>query len=205
MEIIEIIKERLSIFKNLYDTIRIVDPINKKVMNYGEDKGVIVKDICYGFWENGQYCKNCTSMRAYLENDTFMKMEVDGDNILLIISSPITIENKVYIVELIKDISQTGSIVNSDKSRAETVNLIKEMNEAAIRDTLTRIYNRRFINETLAIDINDSMINNRPICVIMADLDFFKNINDNYGHVVGDWVLKDFAKILSMSIRSDSD
>ena len=79
------------------------------------------------------------------------------------------------------------------------------MNDTAIRDELTGMYNRRYINERLQLDINDSMISNKPLCVVMADLDFFKDVNDNYGHVVGDWVLKDFAQILSSSVRSDSD
>ena len=205
MEIIEIIKERLSMFKNLYDTIRIVDPINKKVIGYGEDNVEIIKDSCYVSWKTNEPCKNCTSMRSYLENDTFTKMEVDGDKLLLIISSPISIENKVYIVEIVKDISQTGSIVNSDKNKNGTENLIKEMNDAVIRDELTGLYNRKFINERLTIDINESRLNNRPLCAIMTDLDFFKVVNDNYGHLIGDYVLTDFAKILLNSIRSDSD
>jgi len=204
MEIIEIIKERLSIFKNLYDTIRIVDPINKKVLGYGEDNLEIIIGPCFGFGRS-QYCNNCTSMRAYLEHDTFMKMEVSGGQIFFIISSPVTINNKVYIVEMIKDISQTGSIISNEKNIYNIENVIKEMNDAAIIDELTGIYNRRYINERLQVDINDSIKSNKSLCVVMADLDFFKNVNDNYGHVAGDHVLKDFAKILSTSIRSDSD
>lgn len=205
MKIIEIIKERLSIFKNLYDTIRIVDPIKKEIVNNGEDNVDTVREPCYGFWKTKEYCSNCISMRACLEHDTFLKMEVAGDKIFLIISSPVTIENKVYIVEMLKDISQTGSVINNENNLNNIENLIKEMNDAAIKDELTGMFNRRYINERLKANINDSMINNKPLCVVMADLDFFKDINDNYGHVVGDWVLKDFAKILSTSIRSDSD
>lgn len=205
MEIIEIIKERLSIFKNLYDTVRVVDPINKKVVNFGEGNTEIVADSCFTFWKKDGCCKNCTSMRACLENDTFIKMEVSGEKVYLVISSPVTIEDKVYIVEMLKDISQTGSIINNEKNISNIENLIKDMNEAAIKDELTGLFNRRYINERLKLDINESMISNKPLCVVMADLDFFKDVNDNYGHVVGDWVLKDFAKLLSTSVRSGSD
>ncbi|MBZ9689260.1 GGDEF domain-containing protein [Clostridium estertheticum] len=205
MEIIEIIKEKLSIFKNLYDTVRIIDPINKKVMKFEEDETEVVEESCFRFWKTEGYCKNCISMRAYLENDTFIKMEVTGGKVFLVISSPVTIENKVYIVEILKDVTQTGSIINNEKSIINIESLIKEMNDAAIKDELTGMYNRRYINERLQSDINDSVISNKPLCVVMADLDFFKDVNDNYGHVVGDSVLKDFAKILSTSVRSDSD
>ena len=135
MEIIEIIKERLSVFTNLYDTIRIVDPINKRVLHYKEDKIEMIMDPCCEFGVEG--CNNCTSMRAYLEHDTFLKMEVSGGKVFLIISSPVTIENKVYIVEMIKDISQ-ANIVNNEKNTDNNEknldnikNLIKEMNDAA--------------------------------------------------------------------------
>ena len=205
MDIIDIVKERLSIFKNLYDGIRIVDPINKKLIKFQEDNTEIAKGDCYGFLKKDEYCRNCISMRAYLENDTFLKIEYTGGKLLLITASPITIENKIYIVEMIKDISKTASINNNSKTTGSVENLLKDMNDVAIKDALTGIYNRRYINERLAVDINDSMLYKQPLCVIMADLDFFKNVNDNYGHVVGDWVLKDFAKILSTSIRSTSD
>ena len=133
MEIIEIIKERLSIFKNLYDSIRVVDPINRKIVKFGEDNSEIIQEPCYQFQENHEECNNCIAMRAYLENDTFIKLEDAQGKVFLIISAPVTIENKVYIVEMIKDISQTGVIVNSEKDIIEFGNLIKQMNKAAIK------------------------------------------------------------------------
>ncbi|WP_435787574.1 GGDEF domain-containing protein [Clostridium sp.] len=205
MEILEIVKERLSLFKNLYDSIRIVDPINKKVVSIGEAKTELVTDNCYGLCGKDAYCSDCISMRAFIENDTFVKVEFVKGKLILIISSPVTIESSTYIVEMIKDISQTSSIMKNEKSDYNIQNLIEDMNDVAIRDELTGIYNRRYINERLMIDVNDSNTQNKPLCVIMADLDFFKDVNDNYGHVVGDWVLKDFAKIMSTAIRSSSD
>jgi len=96
MEVIEMIKERLSIFKNLYDSIRIVDPINKKIINFQEDNTQIEKDICYGILKKDGYCKNCVSMRAYIENDTFLKIEFAEGKLLLITASAVTIENNIY-------------------------------------------------------------------------------------------------------------
>jgi len=205
MEVIEIIKEKLSIFKNLYDSIRIVDPINKRVISVQEDTTQVLEANCYGLWNKDEYCRNCVSMRAFLQNDTLLKMEFVDGKIMLITASPVTVDNKVYIVELVKSVSQAGSIMNNEKNSYSIQNLLNEMNDAAIKDELTGIYNRRYINENLTIAINDSMLYNQPLCVIMADLDFFKAVNDTYGHVVGDWVLKDFSKILNASIRSSSD
>ncbi|MCB2298215.1 hypothetical protein [Clostridium tagluense] len=143
MEIIEIIKERLSIFKNLYDTVRIVNPNIKKVVNFEEDNTEIAGGACFDFWKTDGFCNNCISMKACLANDTFIKMEISDGKIFIIISSPVTIENKVYIVEMIKDISQTGSIMNNEKNINNIKSLIKEINDADIIDEFTGLYNKK--------------------------------------------------------------
>lgn len=132
MEIIEIIQEKLSIFKNLYDSIRIVDPINKKVVSCGENDIELEQDPCFEFYKKNEYCTNCISMRAYLKNDIFTKIESVEGKVFMIISSPVTIENNVYIVEMIKDISQTGSIIKNGEVINHIESLIKEMNEVAV-------------------------------------------------------------------------
>lgn len=72
-------------------------------------------------------------------------------------------------------------------------------------DELTGLYNRRYINERLAIDINNSNINGQSLSIIMADIDCLKNVNDKYGHVVGDRIIRDFSKRLKNTIRMDMD
>ncbi len=69
----------------------------------------------------------------------------------------------------------------------------------AFVDPLTKVYNRNYLNELLKfIDINS-------YAVILVDVDFFKKINDTFGHKVGDEVLKKVAQLLKSSIRSDED
>ncbi|MFL0195442.1 diguanylate cyclase [Clostridium sp. WILCCON 0269] len=77
--------------------------------------------------------------------------------------------------------------------------------ENTVTDGLTGIYNRRYINERLPIDVNNSIIHGHPLSVIMTDIDHLKNINDKYGHVVGDRIIKDFANLIKNSIRKGSD
>ena len=70
----------------------------------------------------------------------------------------------------------------------------------SIRDPLTRLYNRSYFYESLnqALDIAKS---SRPVSVIVSDLDHFKRINDNYGHLQGDKVLQFVANLLMDSVR----
>lgn len=80
--------------------------------------------------------------------------------------------------------------------------LAMRLNEVAIRDPLTEIYNRRYLFERLR-ENNDRFRRTGTIySVAILDVDHFKNINDTYGHQVGDYILKELAKIVLTKIRS---
>ncbi len=71
----------------------------------------------------------------------------------------------------------------------------------AMRDFLTGLYNRNYFNETMAREIEYAKRNNQDIHIIMVDIDNFKQINDTYGHLHGDGVLKECAAILTKATR----
>ncbi|MGB5792219.1 transporter substrate-binding domain-containing diguanylate cyclase, partial [Poseidonibacter sp.] len=77
----------------------------------------------------------------------------------------------------------------------------KELEILSTTDKLTQINNRSKIDEIIQQEIDLSQRYNNDLCLIMADIDFFKKINDNYGHIRGDSVLKEFSNILSQNIR----
>lgn len=70
----------------------------------------------------------------------------------------------------------------------------------SIRDALTRLYNRSYFYETLNHVLGTTSAN-KPVSVIVSDLDYFKRINDNYGHLQGDKVLQFVANLLMDSVR----
>lgn len=206
------IKDRLSIFKNLYDVIRVIDPVNKKVINEdveysdGVDYDVDIIKNCYEFWNKNSACENCICIRALQENDTFIKIEYKDRMVFLIIASPVNINNHIYVVELLKDITMKGFITQSEYKDIEKINdLIGRLNYAMTTDPLTGIYNRRFIDGQLYVDINENAINKLPMCIIILDIDYFKEVNDTYGHLAGDYILKEFGKLILGSIRKSTD
>lgn len=206
MSIIKEVQDKLSNFKNLYDIIRIVDPLNKEVIYSDDQKEQEIKYKCYCIFNKNVFCKNCISMRAYLEDDTFVKLEYNEEQVFLVIATPVIIKGNRYVAEIIKDISKNGFIKNESIDSLEmTESLISGMNDKIIKDELTGIYNRRYIDERLPVDVNNSVYKAQPISVIMADIDFFKSVNDNYGHIIGDKVLSDFAKLIKSSIRNSTD
>lgn len=71
----------------------------------------------------------------------------------------------------------------------------------AIRDSLTGLYNRRHLEAALAIEISRAARKQRPIGVIILDLDHFKRLNDTYGHEAGDKALRAFGDFLKTRVR----
>ncbi len=81
----------------------------------------------------------------------------------------------------------------------------KRIEEFAIKDDLTGIYNRRYFNQVINQEINRAKREESPFLVAMLDLDHFKNINDAYGHQRGDEVLKKIASLLKQGFNRATD
>jgi diguanylate cyclase (GGDEF)-like protein len=73
--------------------------------------------------------------------------------------------------------------------------------QLSLFDSLTEIYNRRYLDAVLKKEISKAKRYKRPFFFLMADIDYFKNFNDKYGHLAGDWALKKVAQILTGSVR----
>lgn len=205
MNILKDISERLFPFKSLYDVIRLVDPINNKVIdsypnNLIEDNKSLT---CYKFWSKDEPCENCTSLNAYIENNTFYKVEVKDDELYMIISSPFEINDTTYIVELIKNITKTGYFKDNNYDDS-LKNMFKIVSDSLHKDDLTGVYTKKFMYDSLTKELATTYKSYSFLSVMMIDIDFFKRINDTYGHLLGDEVLKDFVKIISSCIKDEN-
>lgn len=78
---------------------------------------------------------------------------------------------------------------------------LRESIELAVIDPLTGLNNRRFLQTYLTKGIERSRIENKPLSILLADIDHFKRINDGWGHDVGDEILRQFASRVRDSIR----
>jgi len=79
----------------------------------------------------------------------------------------------------------------------EIGSLQSKLHSQAIRDPLTNLFNRRYLDETFDRELARAAREGYPLCVIMLDIDHFKKVNDTYGHEAGDFILKAMAKILA--------
>jgi len=82
---------------------------------------------------------------------------------------------------------------------------IKEMNELAIRDGLTGLYNRRYMDDVIPLLFRELAVSTKKAAFVMADLDLFKSYNDTYGHNKGDEALKAFGAMMVSTIRRQTD
>lgn len=106
--------------------------------------------------------------------------------------------------EGISDYQQQLAITFSEVLRLSigNIQLRETLNEQAAHDPLTGLFNRRYLNETLPRELQRVIRAQRRLCVAMLDIDFFKKMNDTYGHDAGDEVLKFVANQLKLNTRA---
>ena len=102
-------------------------------------------------------------------------------------------ERRRFNFEDLRMLSVVAGLASAVIDRAKIFTRVQEL---AIRDGMTGLYLRNYFNERLKEEINRALRSQTQIGLILADVDFFKNLNDEYGHVVGDLVLKKFSDIL---------
>lgn len=91
-----------------------------------------------------------------------------------------------YILTIIEDVTE------DDELRENLYN-------SSITDELTGLYNRRYLDEQMSLIFDEE--ENPKISMIILDIDYFKNVNDNHGHLVGDEVLKELSQVIKDCLR----
>ncbi len=79
----------------------------------------------------------------------------------------------------------------------------RQLYESATKDGLTKVYNKKFFLERLRHEVSYGLRHSLPVTLLMFDIDFFKKVNDTYGHQAGDYVLIRLASVVGETIRSE--
>lgn len=121
--------------------------------------------------------------------DVFILNSVESN----VVSELKWILNEVY--------SLTYSTISNLVMKEIALSEIEELKNLALTCRLTKVYNRNYFEQEIPKEIEKAKRYNYPISVIMIDIDNFKNINDTYGHIIGDMVLNEVAGTIKKSIR----
>ncbi|MCI5209794.1 MAG: sensor domain-containing diguanylate cyclase, partial [Candidatus Electrothrix sp. ATG2] len=104
--------------------------------------------------------------------------------------------------ETLKDVNgKVLGLLSIGQDITEKRKIQNKLEEMALHDSLTGLYNRKVLEERLMDNIESAQRHRYALSILMLDLDHFKQINDNYGHLEGDNVLRRVADILKNSIR----
>jgi diguanylate cyclase (GGDEF)-like protein len=104
--------------------------------------------------------------------------------------------------EIREKIKKSQQYIQEAQPVLEAKRIMRAFKESSIRDGLTDIYNRRFLEETSETLVSGILRRKTSLGLLMCDLDFFKEVNDKYGHDTGDKVLKATAEVIKKSVRT---
>ncbi|MHB8455374.1 MAG: diguanylate cyclase [Acidiferrobacterales bacterium] len=163
-----------------YLIIRPVSIITKSLEIGLSDNGLISTDIPLDSRDEfGNLARQFNALRA----------ELNGANARL--------QEKIVVAD--RRLTATNEQLQSQATELKRVNI--ELERTAVTDPLTGLYNRRFFEKSLETDLALSTRHGDFNSLLLIDIDYFKKINDNYGHRSGDAVLCDIAEILKNGVR----
>ncbi len=182
----------------------------------------IIKDIGDSFYCKGHLQETPDLCRAVRTKNDVMSIDFHSsctffnqkDKLYYCLDTQIT-KNVNFVInfvvdtkdelEVLKDkISFMRSYINESIPSIEVKFLMQALQESAFTDGLTGLYNRKFLEEHTKKLIPQAKRDNFNIGVLLLDMDHFKAVNDEYGHDIGDKVLKELSRILTETVR-DSD
>jgi diguanylate cyclase (GGDEF)-like protein len=83
-----------------------------------------------------------------------------------------------------------------------SLKLREELRSRSVRDPLTKLFNRRYLEETLVRELANGKRTSQKLGLVMIDIDHFKKYNDTHGHDAGDYVLAEIANLIRSKLRS---
>jgi diguanylate cyclase (GGDEF)-like protein/PAS domain S-box-containing protein len=182
----------------------------ESVVSWGEvslREGVLTPEDCralqrsqlYVVTENAQSGSICRHLgeRPLPNGYLCVPLMAQGETIgvLHVQSSSAPVESQEVRQQLARAMAESIGLALANLQLRET------LRQQSIRDALTGLFNRRYMEETLEREVQRAARNQEPLGIIMIDIDHFKQFNDTHGHEAGDVLLREFGKLLRSQTR----
>ncbi|MBK9924690.1 MAG: diguanylate cyclase [Anaerolineales bacterium] len=214
MDLVPIARSRL--IENMSDGVLVLDAqgrivdVNPAMKSFldGEPKSFLGKHIseALNIWtDSTEY------LLTGLETRTELRLPNKSSRYLDLRVTPLydedqTLNGRLIIFRDVTDRKEVEKDLRHAMDRMQTqlieIGLLQsQLREQAIRDALTNLFNRRYLEETLERELARASREVYPLCIVMMDIDYFKDVNDTYGHEAGDLVLKTLANTVTNQSR----
>lgn len=186
----EALLERL---KGIFDIVRLVDPESTKVLSLGKDGRLTeMPGTCHMVWNKSGRCENCISSKALARKESLNKIEFKDDHAYFVMAKYVEVGGRGCVLEMVSKLSD-GRWLDMG-GRRMLLDRGSNFDRSAFVDSLTGAYSRQYFECFLA---ESEQVEG----VVMIDVDHFKEVNDRFGHLVGDKALQSVAQSILSNLR----
>ncbi len=154
------------------------------------------------------------SSRQRFRDYDFYRYAMDNEGVVALVSVPLQVGTRVIgTLDVLskqnkqafrsKHLKMLTVLAGQAAIAIENAQLYETLREESVRDQLTGLYNRRYMEEALRQAVYNAKRRKCPISILLFDIDHFKHVNDTYGHHVGDSVLREIGTLLRVNVRGE--
>ena len=181
----------LNDLSRVFEVVRLVDPKTNENLELDKDGKVITTPIhCYEIWGRNEPCENCISSRSLEGKEWVTKLEMRDRQMYFVLSKHINVNGRTCTLEIASHEDEAECTRCGGDNDAPTRSSFMNFYRDALTGTYRRLYLESFQSNLESAD-----------AVAIVDVDLFKQINDTYGHPVGDEALKTIANTIRSGIR----
>lgn len=181
----------LKDLSRVFEVVRLVDPKTNENLDLDKDGKVITTPIhCYEIWGRNEPCENCISSRSLEGKEWVTKLEMRDRQMYFVLSKHINVNGRTCTLEIASHEDEAECTRCGGDNDAPTRSSFMNFYRDALTGTYRRLYLESFQSNLESAD-----------AVAIVDVDLFKQINDTYGHPVGDEALKTIANTIRSGIR----